>query len=260
MPAIAETLTNQRTSDRLDYVLVSVGSFIESSLLLPSNAEQVPSKSRGNQRPLKFCFQKSAADNALILNVLGIPMVTSATFRKLNALKEKQAKADAAKAESATKSQTHTSHDEVVDAETLATQRLHAGLKKLCDNGIGNVKVSDVMALESLIFTTDTKSDDGGDKRSKTVLDDILGCLQTSIDLCFTAADIAGQVAENDKEYFEQCGGQTRQKLCVNTILNSFGCLCLGEISNQYDLFFWLSVDWIIWTMFFFGSLGSGWF
>lgn len=101
----------------------------------------------------------------MILNLINIPMVTSATFRKISAQKDRASK--------------------MSDKER---ERIAASLiEKLCppsttnsSNSKGNeLKAVDLMFEESMTFDDQVKSLDGEETRAKTVLDDILSCLQT---------------------------------------------------------------------------------
>ncbi|CAK8996349.1 unnamed protein product, partial [Durusdinium trenchii] len=91
-------------------------------------------------------------------------------------------------------------------------------LKKLIDNGVGHMKQSDAQQLEAIEFRNYIESDDG-DKRSKTVLDDVLSCLQSAIDLCLIAADEFGK--QGDQDYMDQLGGAMRStyKYCLSHFL-----------------------------------------
>ncbi len=130
-------------------------------------------------------------------------MVTSATFRKLASLREKHMQA-IAKATDKVAPSTDMNDDESMSK--CVSTRLHEGIKRICEAGSGNLKPADIMSLESLMFDATITSDDGDDKRPKTALDDILGCLQTCVDICFQAAEISGQVKEQHEAYFAQCG------------------------------------------------------
>ena len=160
----------------------------------------MPSKCRGNQRQIEFCFKKSPGDNALVLNVVGIPMVTSTTFRKLAACKEKQLKLNKTE---------KTPHSQTLSRDELIEKRLMEGIKKMCESGVSALKPADVINIESLMFVDHVISEDGEDKRSKTALDDILASLQTAIDICFKAADVSGSSDSKDSDYIQQCGQVT---------------------------------------------------
>jgi len=135
---------------------------------------------------------------------MGLPMLTSATFRKLASLREKHMQAITKATDKVAPSSSTDMEDESMSIGMSA--RLHEGIKKICEAGSGNLKPADIMSLESLMFDATVTSDDGEDKRPKTALDDILGCLQTCVDICFQAAEISGQVKEQHEAYFAQCG------------------------------------------------------
>ena len=128
--------------------------------------------------------------------------VTSTTFRKLESLRDKlltQLAEDVG-----LHARSPHSPQLPQDKPQQIAAKVKELLKKLIDNGVGHMKQSDAQQLEAIEFRNYIESDDS-DKRSKTVLDDVLSCLQSAIDLCLIAADEFGK--QGDQEYMDQLGG-----------------------------------------------------
>ena len=162
---------------------------------------KVPSKARGNDRALHWCFQKNPGDNALILNLLALPMVTSVTFRKLANQQEKWLEEYDKENKTRTPKYTETTGAKRTVPDKFATTKIQEYLRKMMDNPAG-IKAADLLQVEALLFTATMSSDDGADERPKTVLDDILGCLMTACEMTEDAAQLLRR-ADQEKDIFK---------------------------------------------------------
>jgi len=109
------------------------------------------------------------------MNLVNIPMATSAAFRKIAAAKSK-----------------------AKPTKPSGDKADHGLVEKLCavasaKNGQPfEVKPSDVIAEESNLFEDTVKSLDCEESRPKTVLDDVLTCLETAHNIVMRVYDSQG--------------------------------------------------------------------
>ena len=103
-------------------------------------------------------------------NLVNVPMVTSATFRKIASAKSK--------AVSKPSGQNSEKNKGLVDRilEVAASKTSSGGVSSASTE----VKPADVLSEEAKTFDDSIKSLDGEESRPKTVLDDVLTCLSTS--------------------------------------------------------------------------------
>lgn len=153
----------------------------------------------------------------------------------IQSMKDKRCKAEAAGVPKV--------KDSVVTNEDIKN-KLDELAKKIIETGnshTGNItiKPSDMMTLESLMFKVDVDSNEN-DKRSKTALDDVLGCLDTAIDICCLLADVKETLCKDssidkDSDYSFQCNGVTWIAASKITAkigkpnLNSFTSTCVSS-------------------------------
>ncbi len=122
------------------------------------------------------------------MNLINVPMATSATFRKLSAAKERLEKEHKAKRAKTDPSSTELPPDE--ESEGLVNRLCHHLLHgKKGGNTSDVIKAADIINDECMTFDDSVTALDGEESRPKTVLDDVLGCLDTAMRLVFAIYD-----------------------------------------------------------------------
>lgn len=114
------------------------------------------------------------------MNLINVPLATSATFRKLTAAKERIEKDHKAK-RAKTDASTEVSPTESEGLVDRLCHHLSHGKKGASAGDV--IKSTDIINEECISFEDTVTALDGEDSRPKTVLDDVLCCLDTAMKL-----------------------------------------------------------------------------